>query len=62
MGLYKKYLAENEERKSQGLAPKPIDCGDLLTEIPSLLFVRFLPFQNLLKLEVALHLVLASNL
>ena len=33
MGLYKKYLVENKERKSQGLAPKPIDCGDLLTEI-----------------------------
>ena len=33
MGLYKKYLVENKERKNQGLDPKPIDCGDLLTEI-----------------------------
>ena len=33
MNLYSEYLNENEERKSQGLNPKPIDDGALLSEI-----------------------------
>jgi aconitate hydratase 2 / 2-methylisocitrate dehydratase len=33
MNLYKEYIKEIEERKSQGLHPKPIDSADLLTEI-----------------------------
>ena len=33
MSLYLEYLQEIENRKSQGLHPKPIDGGDLLTEI-----------------------------
>ncbi|NDG99695.1 MAG: bifunctional aconitate hydratase 2/2-methylisocitrate dehydratase [Opitutae bacterium] len=32
---YKEYLAEIEERKAQGLSPKPIDGSDLLAEIIS---------------------------
>ncbi|MDG2343631.1 MAG: bifunctional aconitate hydratase 2/2-methylisocitrate dehydratase [Flavobacteriales bacterium] len=33
MGLYKDYINEIEERKTQGLHPKPIDGADLLQEI-----------------------------
>ncbi|MDD9928715.1 MAG: hypothetical protein OXR03_23045, partial [Rhodospirillaceae bacterium] len=33
MSLYTDYLNEIEERKSQGLNPKPIDDGALLSEI-----------------------------
>lgn len=33
MSLYKDYINEIEERKSQGLNPKPIDGADLLSEI-----------------------------
>lgn len=33
MSLYLEYLQEIENRKSQGLHPKPIDGGDLLAEI-----------------------------
>jgi aconitate hydratase 2/2-methylisocitrate dehydratase len=33
MSLYADYLREIEERKSQGLHPKPIDGGELLSEI-----------------------------
>ena len=33
MSLYKDYLKEIEERKVDGLHPKPIDGADLLTEI-----------------------------
>ena len=33
MSLYQDYLKEIEERKGEGLHPKPIDGGDLLTEI-----------------------------
>tara|TARA_R110001606_G_scaffold3277_1_gene14351 strand:- start:174 stop:2975 length:2802 start_codon:yes stop_codon:yes gene_type:complete len=33
MSLYLEYLQEIENRKSQGLHPKPIDGGDLLSEI-----------------------------
>ncbi|KAA5535187.1 bifunctional aconitate hydratase 2/2-methylisocitrate dehydratase [Paenimyroides baculatum] len=33
MNLYQDYLNEIEERKSQGLHPKPIDGADLLSEI-----------------------------
>jgi len=33
MSLYADYLKEIEERKNQGLHPKPIDGGDLLSEI-----------------------------
>jgi len=33
MSLYLDYLKEIEERKEQGLNPKPIDGGELLAEI-----------------------------
>jgi aconitate hydratase 2 / 2-methylisocitrate dehydratase len=33
MNLYKEYIKEIEERKGQGLHPKPIDSADLLNEI-----------------------------
>ncbi|MEM9016403.1 MAG: bifunctional aconitate hydratase 2/2-methylisocitrate dehydratase, partial [Verrucomicrobiota bacterium] len=33
MSLYSEYIQEIEERKEQGLNPKPIDDGDLLSEI-----------------------------
>jgi aconitate hydratase 2/2-methylisocitrate dehydratase len=33
MSLYQAYLSEIDERKEQGLHPKPIDGADLLTEI-----------------------------
>ncbi|WP_091310869.1 bifunctional aconitate hydratase 2/2-methylisocitrate dehydratase [Flavobacterium terrigena] len=33
MNIYKEYIKEIEERKGQGLHPKPIDSADLLTEI-----------------------------
>jgi len=33
MSIYKDYLKEIEERKTQGLHPKPIDGADLLSEI-----------------------------
>jgi len=33
MSLYNDYIKEIEERKTQGLHPKPIDGGDLLAEI-----------------------------
>lgn len=33
MNLYKEYIREIEERKGQGLHPKPIDSADLLNEI-----------------------------
>ena len=35
MSLYLDYLAEIEDRKTQGLAPLPIDSGELTTEIIS---------------------------
>jgi aconitate hydratase 2/2-methylisocitrate dehydratase len=35
MHLYQDYLAEIEERKTQGLHPKPIDSGELAAEIIS---------------------------
>ena len=35
MGLYADYLAENERRETEGLSPKPIEDGQLLTEIIS---------------------------
>lgn len=37
MSLYLNYLAEIESRKAQGLAPKPIDDGELLGEIIALI-------------------------
>ena len=33
MNTYKDYISEIEERKAQGLSPKPIDGAELLTEI-----------------------------
>jgi aconitate hydratase 2/2-methylisocitrate dehydratase len=33
MNIYKDYIKEIEERKGQGLEPKPIDDGELLFEI-----------------------------
>ena len=33
MGRYNEYLREIEERKGQGLHPKPIDGAELLMEI-----------------------------
>ena len=33
MSMYQEYLKEIEERKGQGLHPKPIDGADLLSEI-----------------------------
>jgi aconitate hydratase 2/2-methylisocitrate dehydratase len=33
MNTYKKYIKEIQERKNQGLNPKPIDDGELLSEI-----------------------------
>jgi aconitate hydratase 2/2-methylisocitrate dehydratase len=33
MGLYQEYIKEISVRKSEGLNPKPIDSGDLLSEI-----------------------------
>jgi len=33
MNIYKDYIQEIEERKAQGLHPKPIDSAELLTEI-----------------------------
>ena len=33
MDLYQDYIQEIEERKTQGLHPKPIDDGDLLSEV-----------------------------
>ena len=33
MSLFDDYLAEIEERKKQGLKPKPIDDGALTTEL-----------------------------
>ena len=33
MNTYKDYISEIEERKAQGLNPKPIDGAELLTEI-----------------------------
>jgi aconitate hydratase 2 / 2-methylisocitrate dehydratase len=33
MSMYKDYIKEIQERKNQGLQPKPIDGADLLTEI-----------------------------
>src|SRR5690606_38425532 len=33
MNLYKDYINEIEERKGQGLNPKPIDSAELLSEI-----------------------------
>ncbi len=35
MSLYQEYIKEIEERKEQGLHPKPIDGGELLAEIIS---------------------------
>lgn len=35
MSLYSDYITEIEERKDQGLSPKPIDDGELLAEIVS---------------------------
>ena len=33
MSLYAEYLNEIEERKKQGLSPKPIDGADLIKEV-----------------------------
>ena len=33
MSIYQEYVAEVEERKTQGLHPKPIDSGELVAEI-----------------------------
>ena len=33
MNLYKNYLSEINERKKQGLQPKPIDDGKLIKEL-----------------------------
>jgi aconitate hydratase 2/2-methylisocitrate dehydratase len=33
MNIYKDYIQEIEERKTQGLHPKPIDGAELLGEI-----------------------------
>ncbi|MFD2556196.1 bifunctional aconitate hydratase 2/2-methylisocitrate dehydratase [Sphingobacterium tabacisoli] len=33
MSIYKEYLQETEERKNQGLHPKPIDSAELLSQI-----------------------------
>ena len=33
MSLYLEYLNEIEERKNQGLDPKPIDSAELLSEV-----------------------------
>ena len=33
MSIYKDYIKEIEQRKDQGLAPKPIDGAELLSEI-----------------------------
>jgi aconitate hydratase 2/2-methylisocitrate dehydratase len=33
MNIYNDYLQEIEERKGQGLSPKPIDGAELLSEI-----------------------------
>ena len=33
MNVYQEYIQEIEERKEQGLHPKPIDGSDLLSEI-----------------------------
>jgi aconitate hydratase 2/2-methylisocitrate dehydratase len=33
MNLYNEYIKEIEERKGQGLHPKPIDSAELLSEI-----------------------------
>ena len=33
MDLYQEYIKEIEERKRQGLSPKPIDDGELLSVI-----------------------------
>ena len=33
MNIYKDYIQEIEERKAQGLHPKPIDGAELLSEI-----------------------------
>ena len=33
MNIYKDYIKEIEERKGQGLHPKPIDTAELLSEI-----------------------------
>ena len=35
MSIYKDYIKEIEERKTQGLHPKPIDGAELLSEIIS---------------------------
>ena len=37
MSLYIKYLNEIEDRKKDGLQPKPIDSADLLKEIIALI-------------------------
>jgi aconitate hydratase 2/2-methylisocitrate dehydratase len=36
MSIYQEYLKEIEERKTQGLNPKPIDGGDLIKEVITL--------------------------
>tara|TARA_B100000424_G_scaffold240614_1_gene208125 strand:- start:160 stop:267 length:108 start_codon:yes stop_codon:yes gene_type:complete len=33
MSLYKEYIKQIDDRKKQGLSPKPIDNGFLLEEI-----------------------------
>ena len=37
MSIYQDYLNEIEERKKQGLNPKPIDGADLITEVINLI-------------------------
>ena len=33
MNVYQEYLTEIEERKAQGLSPKPIDGSELIAQI-----------------------------
>ena len=33
MSMYKKYIEENEERKGEGLNPKPIEGAEVMSEI-----------------------------
>jgi aconitate hydratase 2/2-methylisocitrate dehydratase len=46
MNLYTEYIKEIEERKSQGLHPKPIDTAELLSEIISYLKEKNSPYRK----------------
>jgi aconitate hydratase 2/2-methylisocitrate dehydratase len=48
MSQYSEYLKEIEERKGQGLHPKPIDGAELLSEI----ITQIIPYQVQLLLPV----------